>query len=62
MPVYAVRQALEELSSNSTWIATAMTQALVASHLNRDVLGYPSVGGSRTLRSIFRHSSTGSGG
>ena len=28
MPVYAVRQALEELSSNSTWIATAITQAL----------------------------------
>jgi hypothetical protein len=30
IPVYAVRQALEELSSNSTWSATAMTQALVA--------------------------------
>jgi hypothetical protein len=30
MPAYAVRQALEELSSNSTWSATAIAQALVA--------------------------------
>jgi hypothetical protein len=44
MPVKAVRQALEELSSNSTWIATAMTQALVAVTLESGRTGCPSAG------------------